>query len=84
MKRLIAMLIVLAVAGGTAGYYDRPEAEEAPIVHVVEPGETLWSITRPIADSRGEDVRETVARIMADNDIEPDAVIRPGQKLIIK
>lgn len=84
MKRLIAMLLVLAAAGGVAGYHDRPAAEASPTVYVVQDGETLWSIARPIADDRGEDIRGAVARIMADNGIKADAVIRPGQKIVIK
>nr|DAL55732.1 MAG TPA_asm: LysM [Caudoviricetes sp.] len=84
VKRLIAMLIVLAAAGGTAGYYDRPEAESAPIIHIVQDGETLWSIARPIADSRGEDIREIICQTIHDNGIGIDAVVYPGQTLVIK
>ena len=84
MKRLIAMLLVLAAAGGTAGYYDGPEAEAVPTIHVVEAGETLWCICRPIADAEEEDIRDVIARIMMDNDVAIDATIYPGQKLKIR
>ena len=84
MKRLIVMLIVLAAAGGVAGYYDRPEAETTPIIHIVQEGETLWSITRPIADARGEDIREIICQTIHDNGLGIDAAVYPGQRLIIK
>lgn len=85
MKRVIMALIVLAAAGGAAGYYDRQaEAEAAPLIHVVQGGETLWSITRPIADDRGEDIREIICQVIHDNDIGIDAAVYPGQQLIIK
>lgn len=84
MKRLIVALLVLAAAGGTAGYYDRPEAEAAPTVYVVQEGDTLWSIARPIADSRGVDIREVICDAIHDNNLGIDAAVYPGQQLIIK
>lgn len=69
--------------GNTTPWADTIKADTAD-TYVVQDGETLWSIARPIADDRGEDIREAVARIMADNGIKADAVIRPGQKIVIK
>lgn len=81
--KLIAAAFAVAVALGVyVGQADKPTP--AVTYYTVEDGETLWSIARPIADDRGEDIREAVARIMADNGIKADAVIRPGQKIVIK
>lgn len=85
MKKLIVLLVAAAVAGVLAGYLERQSAAEAaPSVYVVQDGDTVWDLSRKIADSRQEDVRDTVDRIMADNDIEDDAIIHPGQKIVIK
>lgn len=85
LKKWIALLTISALAGVAWGYCESQTKEPPkPIVHVVEAGETIWDVARPIADSRGEDVRDTVCQIMYDNDVSIDAVIYPGQKLIIK
>ncbi|WP_049917272.1 LysM peptidoglycan-binding domain-containing protein [Megasphaera massiliensis] len=84
MKRLIGMLTVLAITGGLLGYHDRPAAEASPTVYVVESGDTLWDIARPIADARGVDIRDVICQVIADNDLGIDAVIQPGQKIVIK
>lgn len=85
MKRLIAALLVLATAGGVAGYYDRQaDAEIVPIIHVVEDGETLWDICRVVADEKDADVRDVIFQTMMDNDVAIDATIYPGQKLKIR
>lgn len=86
VKKLMVLFTVAALAGIAAGHYEKSKAESAtePIVHVVEKGETVWNIARPIADAKNEDIRDTICQMMADNDISIDAVIYPGQKIIIK
>ncbi len=54
-----------------------------PEFHVVEPGDTLWSIAGEHVDD-SQDIRQVYYDIMADNRIGHDENIYPGQKLIIK
>ncbi len=86
VKKLMVLFTIAALAGIAAGHYEKAKTESstAPIVHVVEKGETVWQIARPIADAKNEDIRDTICQMMADNDISIDAVIYPGQKIIIK
>ena len=86
LKKWAILVSVYALAGVAWGYCENQLKEKppAPTVHVVEEGETVWSLARPIADRRGEDIRDTICQLMADNDIGIDAVIYPGQKIVIK
>lgn len=53
-------------------------------VHVVEPGETVWDIARPIADAQGQDIREVIYQITVNNELDQNGDLKPGQKLIIR
>ena len=59
------------------------KAQEDAQVHIVDQGETLWEIARPIADERGMDIREVIYEISVNNDINSTDDIRPGQRLVI-
>lgn len=59
-------------------------ANDTAAVHVVEPGETVWDIARPVADEQGIDVREIVYQLQINNDLDDDCTLTPGQKLIIR
>lgn len=52
--------------------------------HVVEPGETLWDIARPVADAQGQDIREIIYQITVNNELDQNGDLKPGQKLIIR
>lgn len=52
-------------------------------IHVVEDGETLWDIARPIADAQGQDIREVIYEIQINNDLGPNPTLKPGQKLLV-
>ena len=59
-----------------------PSAAPAPAgatVHVVEPGETVWTIAREVTPP-DQDVRATVDRIIERNGT---AALRPGQRLVL-
>lgn len=53
-------------------------------VHVVEPGETVWDIARPVADAQGMDIREVVYQLEINNNLDDECTLRPGQRLIIR
>lgn len=59
------------------------KAKEDSRVHIVDKGETLWEIARPIADERGMDIREVIYIISVNNNIAGKDDIHPGQRLVI-
>lgn len=59
-------------------------ANDTAAVHVVEPGETVWDIARPVADEQGIDVREIVYQLQINNDLDDDCTLTPGQKIVIR
>lgn len=59
-------------------------ANDTAAVHVVEPGETVWDIARPVADKERQDIREVVYEIQINNDLDDNCTVRPGQKLIVR
>lgn len=52
--------------------------------HVVQEGETLWDIARPVADARGQDIREVVYQLEVNNELDQNCNLKPGQRLIIR
>lgn len=59
-------------------------AAETARIHVVEPGETVWDIARPVADEQGIDVREIVYQLQINNELDDDCTLTPGQKIVIR
>ena len=57
---------------------------ETARIHIVEPGETVWDIARPVADEQGIDVREIVYQLQINNDLDNDCTLTPGQKIVIR
>lgn len=53
-------------------------------VHVVQDGETLWQIARPIADKEGQDIREVIYQLTVNNELDQNGDLKPGQKLIVR
>lgn len=75
----IAVLLVNAAMTGNAG--DGPPAvagTSAPVVHIVQPGETLWSIAQSLR--LGQDVRLVVDRLV---DLNGGAPLTVGQRLAL-
>jgi hypothetical protein len=77
---LTALLLANAVLAGSAGGGTPTTAAgtDRPAVHVVQPGDTLWSIAR--AERPGADVRLTVDRLVALNGGAP---LQVGQELVL-
>lgn len=59
-------------------------ANDTAAVHIVAPGETVWDIARPVADSQGMDIREVVYQLEINNNLDDECTLRPGQRLIIR
>lgn len=85
-----AMAIVAAFGvgmyvGSTTPWVDAETiANDTAAVHVVEPGETVWDIARPVADAQGMDIREVVYQLEINNNLDDECTLRPGQRLIIR
>ena len=85
-----AMVIVVAFGvglyiGSTTPQVDAETiANDTAAVHVVEPGETVWDIARPVADAQGMDIREVVYQLEINNNLDDECTLRPGQRLIIR
>jgi nucleoid-associated protein YgaU len=80
----IRLLVLLILAAGAFLLFSlRVEAGMPVVVDevVVQSGDTLWGIAST-ASAPGEDVRETIARIMELNGLS-SSTIRPGQRLVV-
>jgi LysM repeat protein len=81
---VVALAFALISLGQVAAQAGSSEAtsDSAPVssTYVVQPGETLWAIAERLDPDA--DPRETVARIVAMNDL-PDSSVLVGQELLI-
>lgn len=85
-----AMLCLMGLACGI-GLYTGTQIATATTVkadtadtHIVEEGETLWDIARPVADTQGQDIREVIYQLEVNNDLDDNCTLKPGQRLIIR
>ena len=83
MKKLLVMLCMsIAIYSG----YNMVTMEASTHWHnqqvVVHGGDTLWAIAGRWAED-GEDVRAVIYRICEANQLENNAYLMPGQKLVI-
>jgi len=82
-KTLVSLSLVGALLGlgATAVKAGQPGPSKPAWSHVVAPGETLWDLAE--AAVPGTDPRETVDRLIKDNDLA-GATILPGQRLVLR
>ncbi|MFQ5556623.1 MAG: LysM peptidoglycan-binding domain-containing protein [Acidimicrobiales bacterium] len=84
-RRLVALAVALGLMSGLASLGSRAHATRPTdvvppevVVHVVEPGDTLWHIARSLAP--GDDPRPIVAEL---DRISGGPLLVPGQRLVI-
>ena len=90
--RMIRTGLAIAMAFGVGMYlgsttpWSQAEtvANDTAAVHVVEPGETVWDIARPVADAQGQDIREIIYLMEVNNGLDQNDTLTPGQRLIIR
>ncbi|MGE9926821.1 LysM peptidoglycan-binding domain-containing protein [Megasphaera elsdenii] len=82
----IAMAFGIGLYLGSATPWAKAEtiSAETARVHIVEPGETVWDIARPVADAQGMDIREIIYLMEVNNNLDQNDTLTPGQKLIIR
>lgn len=82
----IAMAFGIGLYLGSATPWAKAEtiSAETARIHIVEPGETVWDIARPVADAQGMDIREVVYQLEINNNLDDECTLRPGQRLIIR
>lgn len=82
----IAMAFGIGLYLGSAPPWAKAEtiSAETARIHIVEPGETVWDIARPVADAQGMDIREVVYQLEINNNLDDECTLRPGQRLIIR
>lgn len=82
----IAMAFGIGLYLGSATPWAKAEtiSAETARIHIVEPGETVWDIARPVADAHGQDIREVIYLMEVNNNLDQNDTLTPGQKLIIR
>ena len=82
----IAMAFGVGMFLGSTTPWSQAEtvANDTAAVHVVEPGETVWDIARPVADAQGQDIREIIYLMEVNNGLDQNDTLTPGQRLIIR
>lgn len=82
---VLAIVLILGMALGTAGRVSAGSTEQAPVLEsvVVQPGQSLWGFAAQALP--GLDTREAVLRIRELNALEGASgnVIHPGQVLLV-
>jgi hypothetical protein len=79
---VVVSVVILAIWGGAQ--VAQAVTDQAPqgVIHVVEPGDTVWGIVVAEYGAVDHDVRDLVDRVLAANDL-PDAEVRPGQEIVL-
>ena len=80
LKKMLLILVIIVVAILLLGS-QKPEKVSAYISYTVQPGDTLWSISKEITP-QSRDLRYTIRDIEDKNGIE-NSVIRVGQNILV-
>ena len=84
MAVVIAFGVGMYIGGTTPWANAETVKSDVSQEHIVEPGETVWDIARPISDAQGMDIREIIYQLQINNSLDDDCSLKPGQRLVIR
>ena len=77
----IVILLLMSIMGTTVPH-NRPNTYQVQEEHLVQPGDTLWSIATTYAEE-GDDIRLMVDRMVEANHLSDDYALKPGEKIMV-
>ena len=81
--RLLPIVILLLISiMGTTVPHNRSNTYQVQEEHLVQPGDTLWSIATTYAEE-GDDIRLMVERMVEANHLSDDYALKPGEKIMV-
>lgn len=81
--RLLPIIILLLMSiMGTTVPHSRTNTYQVQEEHLVQPGETLWSIASSYAEEN-DDIRLMIDRMVEANHLGEDCALKPGDKIIV-
>lgn len=85
VSKLVCIVLIPMVLGVLSAHYERLQYQAArtSIIHVIQPGDTVWDLAGPVAENQGLDIRDVVYQMLEDNNLGPDALLIPGREIVI-
>lgn len=81
--RLLPIVILLLMSiMGTSVPHNRNNTYQVQEEHMVQPGDTLWSIATNHAE-HGDDIRLMIDRMVEANHLGDDCALKPGDKIMV-
>lgn len=77
----IVILLLMSIMGTTVPH-NRTNTYQVQEEHLVQPGDTLWSIATSYAEE-GDDIRLMIDRMVEANHLGDDHALKPGDKIMV-
>ena len=77
----IVILLLMSIMGTTVPH-NRPNTYQVQEEHLVQPGDTLWSIATSYA-KEDDDIRLMIDRMVEANHLCDDCALKPGDKIMV-